>query len=714
MSMLDAAYSAAVHLFSWGPILGMLCVLPVALLSGIMPGGGLPVSAVVLGFVGFLDPWVAITIVVFHMAASDTTDPIPAIILGIPGSRATQATVLDGYPMAKQGLAGIALGASYTTNMIGGLIGAAALLLSLPLARETLNYFSSAEFFLFSMMGVMAVGIVSSGAVAKGMLTAALGFAIDLIGYSPIGGVIRLNLGIEYLWSGVPIIPVVIGLFAIPEAIDLVVGNTPVAKQRVEQMLRDAQKDVYKGMRIALDHFWLIVRTSLIGTFIGAIPGLGAGVGHWIAYAHARATEEGAKETFGKGDVRGVIASDAANNSSDGAVLIPTVAFGIPGSGGMVLVLAMLILYGITPGQQMLTTNLDLTMSLVYTVALANVVTIPVVLLFSSQIVKMAAVPPNVLAPIVIALVSLAAFQASFTMGDMVSVLAFSVLGIFMKRYGWPRPPILIAVVLGETVEKYLWLSTQSLGWSMLLRPQFLIVGALIVITVWLSLRMQKSASVASTEVQTDFTADAQRGETHSASLGTSPARIDTKVLRREVIIELVGESVLLAFVALFFGLIVAEATGLVGGGWPLGAALTPCIAIAIGTPFLLYRTHHVFRIALSLDNVPRLLQTNIMDVGFRIGEDPEGERRRFARITIAIGVLYAGIWLVGFHLAVPLWVFGYLYFFSDTGLRSSMAMGVLFLAMIVGLYDFVMGTPWNEPIFPWAQNWIRALFMAG
>ena len=489
-----AFVSAAEKLFSIGPILGMLAVLPIALLAGVMPGGGLPVSVIILGFVGFLDPWTAIATVIFYMAATDITEPIPSILLGIPGGRSAQATVLDGYPMAQQGLAGVALGASYTSQLAGGLLGALALLLSLPMARELLKYFGSAEVVLVAMMGVIAVGIVSSGAVVKGMLTAALGFAIDLIGFSPIGGNVRLNLGIEYLWTGVPLIPIVTGLFALPEAIDLVVGNTPVAKKRLDEMMNDARKDVYKGMRIALDHKWLIFKSSMIGTFVGALPGLGASVGHWISYAYARATEKGARETFGKGDVRGVIAADAPNNSSDGGVLLPTLIFGIPGSGGMAIVLAMFILYGMVPGEGMLTTNLDFTIGMVYAIVVGNIVVIPIVLWGSPFITRLAAIPPNVLAPIVIAFVTLGAYQASFAMADLWTVLAFGLLGIFMKRYGWPRPPILIAVVLGEIVEKYLWLSTQALGWSMLLRPQFVIVAIFMVVVVWASLRMQRSA----------------------------------------------------------------------------------------------------------------------------------------------------------------------------------------------------------------------------
>ena len=498
--MLEAAIEAAQRLFSPGPLLVMLIMLPISLISGMMPGGNLPIAVIVLGFAGYLDPWITVTAVVFFLAASDITEPVPSILMGIPGARSAQATILDGYPMAQKGLAGIALGASYMCTLVGGVIGAIALLLALPISRELLRLFGSAEFFLLSLLGLLCVAIVSSGALVKGMLTASFGLAIAMIGFSPITGVVRTNFGIEYLWDGIPLVPIVVGLFALPEAIDLVVANTPIARERLDTMLREANRDVYRGMREALNHKWLLVRSSLIGTFVGMMPGVGSSGAHWIAYAQARHTEKGGVESFGKGDVRGVIAADSANNSVDGGTLIPTVVFGIPGSGGMAILLAILVISGVQPGPAMLTRHLDLTISLVYIVALANIVVVPIMLFAAPVITRIAAIPANVLAPIVIGIVTLAAYQATYSMEDLFLVLAFAVLGIFMKRYGWPRPPILIAVVLAGIVEKYLWLSINTYGFSMFLRPQFLGIIAVMVLVMVVSFRIQSGAKRALVE----------------------------------------------------------------------------------------------------------------------------------------------------------------------------------------------------------------------
>jgi putative tricarboxylic transport membrane protein len=495
--MLEAAVDAAQRLFSPGPLLVMLIMLPISLISGMMPGGNLPIAVIVLGFAGYLDPWITVTALVFFLAASDITEPVPSILMGIPGARSAQATILDGYPMAQRGEAGIALGASYMCTLVGGVIGAVALLVALPISRELLKLFGSAEFFLLSLLGLLCVAIVSSGAFVKGMLTAAFGLAIAMIGFSPITGVVRVDFGIEYLWDGVPLVPIVVGLFALPEAIDLVVANTPIARERLDTMLKEAHRDVYQGMREALNHKWLLVRSSLIGTFVGMMPGVGSSGAHWIAYAQARHTEKGGLESFGKGDVRGVIAADSANNSVDGGTLIPTVVFGIPGSGGMAILLAILVISGVQPGPAMLTRHLDLTISLVYVVALANIIVVPIMLFAARYITRIAAVPPNLLAPIVIGVVTLAAYQATYSIEDLVLVLAFAVLGIFMKRFGWPRPPILIAVVLAEIVEKYLWLSVNTYGFSMFLRPQFLGIIAVMVLVMVVSLRIQAGAKKA-------------------------------------------------------------------------------------------------------------------------------------------------------------------------------------------------------------------------
>ncbi len=492
----DAALDGADRLFRPGPMVALVLMVPIAIISGLMPGGGLPFLVVVLAFATELDPFIALPVVIGYMAANDLTEPIPSILLGIPGARSSQATILDGYPLARQGYAGYALGASYTSSLIGGIIGGIALLAVLPFARELLRFFGSAEFFLLALLGIGAVAIVSAGAVVKGLLTACLGLFIGMIGFVNIASETRATFGIDYLYDGIHIVPVVVGLFAIPEIADLVISNTPVAKERLSEMLKEGNRDVAKGMREALRHKWLITRSSLIGVFIGAMPGLGPTPAHWIAYAQARQTEKGAVETFGTGDIRGVIAPESSNNSTDGGVLMPTLIFAIPGSGPMAIVLGFLYIVGVQPGPAMVNPelHLNLTLSLVYVIVLANLLVVPIVLRFSPLLTKVAAVPPLVLAPLVIAIVTLSAFQANLDISDLTVMVVFSALGIFMKAYAWPRPPILIAVVLAGPLETFMSRAIQTEGIGMVTRIPFLTILVVVVVAVFFSLRVQRGA----------------------------------------------------------------------------------------------------------------------------------------------------------------------------------------------------------------------------
>ena len=723
--MLEASVSALFQLFSPGPLLAMLLVLPVALFSGLMPGGGLPVSVIVLSLAVHLDPWVAITIVVFHMAASDITEPIPAILFGVPGARSAQATVLDGYPMAQQGLAGVALGASYTTTLVGGVIGAIALLLALPVSRQLLEWFGSAEFFLLTLMGVLAVAVVSAGAFVKGILTAAFGIAIAMVGYADLGGNVRAAMGFDfYLWDGFGLVPVVVGLFALPEAIALVVGDTTIARERLDTLLRDAKSDVWRGMWEAWNHKWLMVRSSLIGVFVGIMPGVGGSAAHWIAYAQARQTEKGGTETFGKGDIRGVIASDAANNSVDGGVLIPTVVFGIPGSGGMAIVLAILILTGITPGPGMLTRHLDLTISMVYTIAFANIIVVPIMLAFAPTLCRIAVIPPNILAPVVVAIVSLAALAAGGSLGDLVAVLAFGLLGVFMKRYGWPRPPILIAVALADILERFLWISVSNYGFGMLLRPQFLAILAFMIVVTLFSLRAQRGASRvmrSMTESErtgrgTDGAVIGGRGTDEGSSdegsvpetsgvpagrddatgqpeaVGSQATDESTEAAPRKfhLSLEVAGEMVLLLAVGAFFVYMFIDSFN-----WPEGATLMPRIAVLVGTPFWLIRAVTVLRGT----SEKRAEEGGIMDTGFILGDDPRTEGRRFVRIFGFTGLMYVAIWVLGVHIALPGMLFLYLMYYGRAGWLWSAGLALAFLALIVGFYDWGVHIVWPEPL---------------
>ncbi|MBM3607486.1 MAG: hypothetical protein FJX29_03390 [Alphaproteobacteria bacterium] len=233
-----------------------------------------------------------------------------------------------------------------------------------------------------------------------------------------------------------------------------------------------------QGVRDAIAHRWLVLRASLIGIYIGILPGIGGAIADWVAYGHAW---QGAKDKsqFGKGDVRGVIAPEAANNSVKGGDLIPTVAFGIPGSAAMAILLGAFLIHGLRPGPEMLTTKLSFTYSLVWTLAIANVLGALALMLWSRQLAKIAFLRASLIVPGIMLFAFMGAWTAKSQMGDWMTLLVFGVIGIIFKSASWPRPPIILGLVLGPIMENNLDLSLQVLGWGFLVRP---LVIAMIVI----------------------------------------------------------------------------------------------------------------------------------------------------------------------------------------------------------------------------------------
>jgi TctA family transporter len=214
----------------------------------------------------------------------------------------------------------------------------------------------------------------------------------------------------------------------------------------------------------------------------------------WLAYGHAKQTCKGAASSFGKGDVRGVIAPESANNAKQGGALVPTLAFGIPGSASMALLLGAFNIQGLKPGPEMLTKHLDIVYAIVWSTALANIMATAIALLFTNQLAKLASVRIHILTPIVAIVVFLAAFQATASMGDLIAVLAFGALGWLMKRCGWPRPPLLLGFVLGGLIERYLFISVKAYGAAWLLRPLVVGIFLLTAVTLVYSLAQDRRA----------------------------------------------------------------------------------------------------------------------------------------------------------------------------------------------------------------------------
>lgn len=456
---------------------------------GAFPGlGGIAGLSIMMPFLYGMDTLSALAMLVGLVAVIPTSDTFTSVLMGIPGSSASQATVLDGFPLAQQGQAARALSAAFSASLVGGLVGAVILTFFVQIARPLILAFGSAELFMLALLGLSMVGVLSGTSLVKGLAACGLGLIVGSIGSAPATGEFRMTFGIDYLYDGLPLVVVGIGLFAFPEITDLLRRNRSIAAGGVQS------GQWLDGIRDMLRHKLLVLRCAGIGTVIGAIPGLGGTVVDWIAYGHVVQTAKD-KSLFGKGDIRGVLAPESANNAKEGGGLVPTLLFGIPGSGAMAVFLGGMVLLGIEAGPAMVSTDLDLTYTIIWSLALANVLGAGSCLLLARPISRLTTIPFNLVAPFMIMVVNFAAFQATRNFMDLVALFAIGVLGVLLKRFGWSRPAFLIGFVLAPQAEGYLNLAVQFYGWGMLARPGVLIILAIILVSVWLGFRDRQSGT---------------------------------------------------------------------------------------------------------------------------------------------------------------------------------------------------------------------------
>jgi TctA family transporter len=467
--MATAAGKAFLILMDPGRLMYLAAGCLMGLVLGIVPGiGGLAGTAMLLPFTFNMDPYSAFALLLGLGSTTATGDPIPAVLFGVPGGAASAATVLDGFPMAKKGEAGRALSACYMSSMMGGIFGACLLAISIPILRPVMLFLGSPELLAFAVLGISMVAILSGNAPLRGLAAGCLGIMIAMIGTDPQSGTLRWTFNSLYLWDGLPLTPLLLGIFALPELCDLLITRQAIAAGFEKA---DIYKGQWQGVKDCMQHWWLIVRCSWIGGGIGSIPGISASVVDWLAYGHALKTEKGAALTFGKGDVRGVIASESSNNAKEGGALVPTVAFGVPGSATMAILLGAFLIHGLVPGPDMLHKNLDITYSMVWSVALANILGAGMAYAFSPQFAKLATLRFSLILPAVMGIIYIGAFEATRQWGDLFALLFFGLVGWCMKQFKWPRPPLILGAVLGDTIERYLFISVERYGISWFARP---------------------------------------------------------------------------------------------------------------------------------------------------------------------------------------------------------------------------------------------------
>ena len=485
--MLEACWEGLLLVLQWKPFAFMLVGIVVGFWVGLLPGiGGATTLALMLPFIYTMQPVEAFAFLLGMHSVVATTGDITSILFGVPGEATTAAIILDGHAMAKRGEAGRALGAALTASLIGALIGAAALAFAIPVVRPLVLTFGSPELFMLAIVGLAFIASLSAqGArgMLRGFLAGGLGMMLAMVGQDPQAGVGRFTLDTLYLWQGLDLVPVLVGLFAIPEIIDLAVRGTSIAGDAPAGRI---SRGALQGMKDVFRHIFLTIRCALIGTFVGITPGLGGAVAQWMAYGHATQSARNPEERkgFGAGDVRGVIGPGAACNSKEGGALIPTIAFGVPGSTSMAILLGGFFLLGLVPGPDMLTKHLSLTYSLVWTIVLANIIAVAVCVLLLNRLAGLTSVPGHRLIPVILVLVFIGSFTSNSHYADILVTLLFGAVGYFMVTAGWPRAPLVLGLVLGKIAENYLYISVARYEAAWLSRPVVMVLLAIAVSVV--------------------------------------------------------------------------------------------------------------------------------------------------------------------------------------------------------------------------------------
>jgi TctA family transporter len=664
LEMLQAFVDGFFLVLSWNTISLMLVGIGLGFAVGILPGLGGPVTlALMLPFVFKMDGVQAFAFLLGMSAVTATTGDITSILFGVPGEATTASTIVDGHPMAKRGEAGRALGAALMSSLVGAVFGAACLALAIPFVRPLVLSVTSPEFFMLTLLGVTFLASLSGDAILKGLTAAALGFQLATVGLDPISGIERYTFGTLYLWDGIRLVPATLGLFAIPELIDLAVKGTSIADTKIRKL-----GGVLQGVKDTFHHWKLVLRCSAIGAYIGVIPGMGGAVSQWVAYAHAVQTSPD-RERFGKGAVEGVLGPGAANNSTLGGALVPTLAFGVPGSVSTAILLGAFIIQGLVPGPPMLQPesqggSLSLTFSFVWILVLSNIITVALCFLFLHQLARITQVRGSLVIPFILLLIYLGGFAENNTFQDLFVVLLFGAVGWLMVELDWPRPPLLLGLVLGPLAENNLFLATDNYGAGWVRFPSvILLFGIILAGALYPVFQRRRKRRITRTE-----------GRTEEKPAAVSPGAVIFTVL-----------------LGAFFACALWEARE-----WWFRARLFPWAAGFAGLALALAQLTSELP---GLTRKSRTLQAATPDTHCAIA------RRRTLGITAWIIGAFAAIWLLGFAVAVPLTTFLYLKVTGQERWVLSAVFALISWLCFYGIFDYLLHVPFPEGrLLVWAK----------
>jgi putative tricarboxylic transport membrane protein len=447
---------------------------------GAIPGIGAAVGvALVIPIAMHFNPGVALTLFMGIYSGSEFGGCVSAILINVPGG-SSAATTMDGFPMAQHGKAVTAVSISTVASAVGGIIGPVLLILALPFLAKFVLLFASPEFFLLGLLGVTCIAAVTKGSVLKGLIAGAFGLMLCSVGLSPTDAQLRFTFDSVYLFDGLGFLPAIIGLFGIGEMIKLIIGKEMGIAETFALL-----GSRWEGTVLTFKYWKTLIRSSLIGLFVGLVPGIGATTSSFIAWAVAkRSSPQG--DTFGKGNPEGIVATESANNSVIGGALMPTLLFGIPGSATSAVILGGLMMLGLRPGQDMFQgSGLVLTEMLLLGLIVSAVFLNFIGLFVAPYLGKITLVRKEVLVPTVFVMASLGIYIIDFSMFNVILIVAFGLFGFFLTKYSYALFPLILGLILGKLIEVN-FLRSLDLGdgslWFLFGRPVCVVIMLVILL----------------------------------------------------------------------------------------------------------------------------------------------------------------------------------------------------------------------------------------
>ncbi|WP_448071023.1 tripartite tricarboxylate transporter permease [Georgenia yuyongxinii] len=420
---------------------------------GAMPGLSATMGlALLVPFTFVMEPTRALVLLgAFYMGAI-YGGSFTAILVNAPGTPSSVATALEGYQMTKKGKSELAIVGATFGSLVGGIIGVIALIfLAPPLAEFSLR-FGPQEYFWVAIFGLTIIISMASGSLLKGLIGGVIGLLLATVGISPVGGEVRFTFGEPMLQGGVPLVPAMVGLFTVPEVIRLVArkGRGEAAMASTD---REHRQTLWDMVRLIFSRPVNLVRSSIIGTVIGILPGAGGSVANLVAYSEAKRSSKH-PETYGKGEIDGVVAAESANNATVGGGMIPTLTIGVPGTPPDAIILGVLLLHGLRPGAELFTTSGDLVYTFIIALAVSAVMMVPVGLIGGRALQRgVVAMPARYLAPGITVLTIVGAYAVRTSVVDVFIMLVLGVLAYFLSLAGISAAPIVLGLILGSIAE---------------------------------------------------------------------------------------------------------------------------------------------------------------------------------------------------------------------------------------------------------------------